>query len=273
MYTLNSPDGLVYCIPCVLCARLDGSTVAAKECRRMLLEVKRKGDDMLVTRDTLSDRAADRLRDLILLEELRPGQVLAERELAERLGISRTPLREALRILASEGLVEMEANRRPRVYDPSMEQLLALVDVLAALERLAGRVAADRISEVELIGLYQLVANLEGFPLGGDELEFFNMDMAIHAAVVAATGNQPLQKTHAQYNAALFRARFMSTRWRARRPLMNEQHRKIVDLLRDRNGEAAGETMHAHLMQLKINIADLMAERSAAKAHAPVALT
>jgi DNA-binding GntR family transcriptional regulator len=54
---------------------------------------------------------------------------------------------------------------------------------------------------------------------------------------------------------------------------MNEQHRKIVDLLRDRNGEAAGETMHAHLMQLKINIADLMAERSAAKAHAPVALT
>jgi len=230
----------------------------------MLLEVKRKSDDLLVMRDTLSDRAADRLRELILVEELKPGQILAERELAERLGVSRTPLREALRILAAEGLVEMEANRRPRVYDPSVDQLLALVDVLAALERLAGRVAASRITEHELEGLYQLVCRLETFPADGGELEFFNIDMAIHSGIVATSGNQPLQRTHAQYNAALFRARFMSTRWRARRPLMNKQHHRIIDFLRDGQGDAAGDAMYDHLMQLKVNIAELMKERSGA---------
>jgi DNA-binding GntR family transcriptional regulator len=229
----------------------------------MLLEVRRKPDDLLVQRDTLSDRAADRLRELILIEELKPGHILAERELAERLGVSRTPLREALRILASEGLVEMEANRRPRVVDPSLEQLLNLVDVLAALERLAGSVAAQRITAEALSNLYKLVSKLENFPEDGNELEFFDTDMSIHSGIVAASDNQPLQRTHAQYNAALYRARFLSTRWRARRPLMNEQHHKIIDLLRDRKGEEAGDAMHAHLMQLKVNIADLMSERSA----------
>jgi DNA-binding GntR family transcriptional regulator len=217
--------------------------------------------ELVVSRDTLSDRAADRIRDLILIEELKPHEILAERELADKLGISRTPLREALRVLAAEGLVEMEANKRPRVCDPSLDQLLDLVDVLAVLERLAGETAATRITNEVLIRLEELVDRLETFPDDGDALEYFRTDMKLHATIVEASGNQPLLRTHSQYNAALFRARFLSSRWASRRPLMNIQHRSFITLLRERNATAAGAAMFDHLMQLKANLKALYQER------------
>jgi DNA-binding GntR family transcriptional regulator len=228
----------------------------------MLLGTKAVSE-LTVSRDTLSDRAADRIRDLILVEDLKPHEVLAERELAEKLGISRTPLREALRVLAAEGLVEMEANKRPRVCDPSLEQLLDLVDVLAVLERLAGETAALRITEEELARIEELVIRLETFPDDGDALEYFRTDMRLHSTIVEASGNQPLLRTHDQYNAALFRARFMSSRWASRRPLMNVQHRSFLVSLRARDGKAAGAAMFDHLMQLKANLQALFREREA----------
>lgn len=226
----------------------------------MLLGTK-SASELVVSRDTLSDRAADRIRDLILVEELKPREILAERELADKLGISRTPLREALRILAAEGLVEMEANKRPRVCDPSLEQLLDLVDVLAVLERLAGETAAEKVTNEDLSRIEDLVVRLETFPDDGDALEYFRTDMRLHSTIVEASGNQPLLNTHDQYNAALFRARFMSSRWASRRPLMNEQHRSFLTLLRARDGAAVGGAMFAHLMQLKVNLQAIFRER------------
>ena len=231
----------------------------------LLLESHSEDDELAISRQALASQVADRLRDWILVEKLEPGQVLGERELADRIGVSRTPMREALRILAAEGLVNMVPNRRPRVADPTLEQLLALLDVLAALEGLAGEKAAEHITEEEIVELKAILAKLATFPEDGDALEFFRADMSFHRRIVRASNNPALMKTHEQYNAAVFRARFMSTRWTTRRPLMKDQHGQILEALEHRDGAAASAMMREHLMQLKRNISDLYANNSSAR--------
>lgn len=233
----------------------------------MLLNSTSQENGLAISRDTLGDRAADMLRELILIEELKPEEILAERSLSDKLGISRTPLREALRVLASEGLVEMAPNLRPRVANPSLEQLLDLIDVLSSLERLACELVAERHTVEIIERLERQVHRMQSFPDNGDELQFFRLDMDFHKTIVESTCNQPLIRTHRQYNAAVFRARFMSTKWVARRPLMHEQHAAICGLLKERDGAAAGNLMKSHLQQLKINVSELFAARDGAKPY------
>ena len=99
-------------------------------------------------RRSLSAETADKLRELILLEKLPPGMHIPERDLAEVLGISRTPMREALRILESEGLVDHTPTRRSRVANPSPEELAQSMKVLGTLEALGGELACTHASEV-----------------------------------------------------------------------------------------------------------------------------
>jgi len=223
----------------------------------MAIDDNQVENSMAVSRSTLSDRAADRLREQILLEELKPGEVLAERELALKLGVSRTPLRDALKILATDGLVELVPNLRPRVADPTLDELLDLVDVLASLERLAGEITAKKISDEDISKLEEYVAQMRNTPKDGEELDFFKLDMKFHQTIVNATNNQSLIKTHKQYNSAVFRARFMSSRWKAKRPLMHDQHGAVVELLKEKNSNKAGKMLFSHLMQLKRNITEL----------------
>lgn len=218
---------------------------------------KQRTEETKVSRATLADRTADLLREKILLEELKPDEILGERELSAKLGVSRTPLREALRMLASEGLVDMQANLRPRVAAPSLEQVLDLIDVLSSLERLACELLGQSITEETSQKLDFLIQQLGSFPDDGDALDFFNIDMEFHRTIVAATGNQPLITTHRQYNAAVFRARFMSTKWIERRPLMQEQHSEIANLIRSGLSAKAGQLMKDHLQQLKVNVTEL----------------
>jgi DNA-binding GntR family transcriptional regulator len=236
----------------------------AQESDAMLLNQIDSDNHMAISRSTLADRAVELLRELILLEKLKPNEVLAERELSEKLGVSRTPLREALRVLASEGLVEMSPNLRPKVANPTLEQLMDLIDVLSSLERLAGELLCESINDDLIAQLDELVAKMKHFPDDGEELEFFNIDMKFHRTIVAATQNQQLIITHTQYNAAVFRARFMSTKWTSRRPLMHVQHAEIVDLLKKRDADAAGSMLKAHLQQLKINVTELFAAKQKA---------
>lgn len=227
----------------------------------MLLTNVGEDNGIAVDRATLADRAADMLRELILTEKLVPEEILAERELSKMLGISRTPLREALRVLAAEGLVEMTPNFRPKVANPSLNQLLDLIDVLSSLERLSCEMTTRRNSEALVEKLEQQIAIMKLLLDDGDDLEFFKCDMEFHNTIVASTGNQPLIITHRQYNAALFRARFMSTQLLARRPLMHEQHSAICGLIKSGDGVAAGSLMNSHLQQLKINLTELFGVR------------
>lgn len=206
-------------------------------------------------RRTLAEEAADSLREFILLEKLEPGTAIPERELAEALGVSRTPLREALRQLEREGLVEYPANRRPRVADPSLDELTQYISVLGALEGLAGETACHVATDKEVADIVAL--GQEMFELSGtiSAIEFFRLDMGFHTRIVEASHNEPLIETHRTYNARLWRARFLSSRQEDRRQITLAQHNDITDALLKRDETATRRALRDHLKSTITNIA------------------
>ena len=119
------------------------------------------GMNFPIARSTLPEAAAERLRTLIIEGELAPGARLNERELSERLGVSRTPLREAFRMLAADGLLVQLPNRGAQVVSLSREDVRHAFEVMASLEGLAGELAAARVTDGDLGELRALQAEME----------------------------------------------------------------------------------------------------------------
>jgi len=205
-------------------------------------------------RKSLAERVADELRDLVLLEKLAPGANIPERETAEALGVSRTPLRESLRILAAEGLVDIAPNRPPKVADPSIAEIGSLLEVQGALEALAGELACRHAEALAVEKIIGIEAAMRSTSDQSDPIEFFQLDMTFHSLIVAASGNEPLMHTHQHYNSRLWRARFISSRQRVNRPDTLKQHAMIVAALKKRDGKACAQALKHHLQSGFINI-------------------
>jgi DNA-binding GntR family transcriptional regulator len=169
--------------------------------------------------------------------------------------VSRTPLREALRLLEIEGLVEYSATRRPRVADPSLHELTQYISVLGALEALAGEMACIEATMAEIAEIVRLGARMSKNSLRLEPLEFFQLDMQFHAAIVEASRNEPLIETHRQYNARLWRARFLSSQQVDRRDNTLAQHADITDALQRRDAKATRRALRDHLKSTIENIA------------------
>ncbi|MGO4851289.1 GntR family transcriptional regulator [Phaeovulum sp. W22_SRMD_FR3] len=214
-------------------------------------------------RRSLAEEAADRLRDFILLEKLAPGEAIRERELAEALAISRTPLREAMRLLEVEGLIEYSQTRRPCVADPDLETLEQNLTVLGALEGLAGELACRHASTQEIAEIGAICAMMAERSDLDDPLTFFRRDMAFHEAIVRASNNRPLADTQRQYNARLWRARFISSRSKPDRPRTLREHELVYDALKQRDPVACSAALRTHLATTVKNVAKTQAERSA----------
>ena len=198
-------------------------------------------------RRSLSAETADKLRELILLEKLPPGMHIPERDLAEVLGISRTPMREALRILESEGLVDHTPTRRSRVANPSPEELAQSMKVLGTLEALGGELACTHASESDIEAISALNSRMHEQSDMLSSIDFFKTDMDFHASIIAAGGNAALVDTHAKYNARLWRARFLSSRRKLGRATTPQQHQDITNAIRKRDAAGAADAMRAHI--------------------------
>jgi len=207
-----------------------------------------------IERKSLAQQIADELRDLILLEKLAPGATIPERETASALGVSRTPLRESLRILASEGLVEIAPNRAPRVADPSLEELEDLLQVQGALEALAGELACEKATSAQLDAIEAQEREMRKTSGKSEPLAFFQRDMAFHKAIVVASRNRVLIEAHATNNARLWRARFISSRQQVNRPATLDQHERIAAALAGRDRVETAAALREHLESGFINI-------------------
>lgn len=219
----------------------------------------------LKKRTSLSDDIADILRGRILLEKYYPGMQLSEREIAASLGISRTPLREAIRTLEREGLIEYSASRRPRVANPSIEEIADNLRVQGHLEALGGELACANATDKELEQIAQMNEELIAHYGKEDPLDNFQRDMSVHSAIVAAGRNKPLIRTHATYNARLWRARFISSQRKRNSERTFAEHREIVDALISRDAERASIALRSHLTTAVSNIAQALEERNAEK--------
>src|SRR6202048_626547 len=157
---------------------------------------------------SLHDGILIRLRDHIVEGNIRDGDRIPERQLCEMLGISRTPLREALKVLASEGLVELLPNRGARVRQLSERDLAELFDVMGGLESLAGRLACENISDAEITEIERLHYEMYGFYLHRDMHGYFRVNQLIHQKIVEASRNATLRSAYANFAGRIRRVRF-----------------------------------------------------------------
>lgn len=206
---------------------------------------------------------AARLRREILTGTLPPGSPVKERDHAERLGVSRTPLREAVRILAKEGLVTLRPLRSPLVADPTRDEALDEVAVLRQLELFGGELACRNATAEEIAVIARLSETVERDHAGGDPVEVFDLDMQMHRLIVAAGHNAALARTHGEYLARLWRIRFMSARQRTDADRVLADHRGMVAALAARDAAAMRRHMESHLDALVRNVERHFAEGGA----------
>ncbi|ADB52046.1 GntR family transcriptional regulator [Conexibacter woesei] len=200
---------------------------------------------------TLTDRATDALRGAIVDGRLRAGELYSVAQLAEQLGVSRTPAREALLLLERQGMVRFERNRGARVLESSARDLDEVFALRLLLEVPAARVAAERI---DAAGLVAVAAELEamGAQLDrADEAAFMARDRRFHELLLEAAGNRRLVAIVADLRDHV-RLRGASTVGRGRdlRAIYDE-HAAIVEALRSGDPDAVAEAMRAHLEQTR----------------------
>jgi len=195
--------------------------------------------------DSLAERAYVAIRRLIVTLDLEPGSVINERELVERLAIGRTPVREALRRLAQEGLVEVYPRRGMFVTDVDVRRLAQLSEVRAVLEPEAARLAAERLAEAGRAELDELVRELDGDEL--DEQALMALDERIHRAVYRWARNDLLEATLEQYYVLALRIWTIALDHRHELQDAVQEHRALLAAIGDGDGERAAATMRAHV--------------------------
>lgn len=205
------------------------------------------GSTLAIPRSTLPQAAADRLRALIIEGALMPGDRLNERTLAEQLGVSRTPLREAFRVLTAEGLLVQLPNRGVQVAALSADDVRDAFQVIAALEGLAGELAAQRATDEDLGDLRRLQAEMEAAHARRDLPAYYAVNRAIHDRLGAIAGNPVLSRTHAALNARLHALRFRSNLNPAKWDRAVAEHRTLLDALAARDGRALRDLLVGHL--------------------------
>ena len=203
--------------------------------------------DLRIRRRSLHDVVVDRLRDLIVEGVLGPGQRLNERLLCEQLGVSRTPLRESFKVLASEGLIEILPNRGATVAPLTIEELKEVADVLCGLEAVVGPLAAARIDALGVQRLEALHQAMLEHHRQGDLPAYFRLNQEIHLRLVEATGNRTLLDTYTALNLRIRRYRFMANLASDRWAQAVAEHEEIMRALRRRDGTALGALLQAHL--------------------------
>jgi DNA-binding GntR family transcriptional regulator len=198
---------------------------------------------------SLHDEILTRLRDHIVEGNIADGGRVPERQLCEMLGISRTPLREALKVLASEGLVELLPNRGARVRPLSERDLDELFDVMGGLEGLAGRLACEHITDAEIAEIERLHYEMYGFYLHRDMHGYFRINQLIHQKIVEASGNGTLQSAYANFAGRIRRIRYAANfaRKRDRWGEAMREHEAILEALRRRAGPELSDILFKHL--------------------------
>lgn len=200
-----------------------------------------------VTRESLHDRLVARLRDTIIEGDLVPGERVPERLLCERFQVSRTPMREALKVLASEGLLELLPNRGAIISRLTIEDVEEMFPVMGALEALAGELAASRISddgiaEIEALH-YQMVLHYKR----GELSPYFRLNQVIHEMLLTAADNSVLTAQYRSLACRIRRARYQANMSAERWARAVAEHEEILERLKARDGCGLGSVLRRHL--------------------------
>jgi len=200
-----------------------------------------------VDHPTLPAVVARRLRDLITEGELAPGARLNERALCERLGVSRTPLREAFRLLAADGLITLAPNRGAVVAELSLQDIRESFDVMSGLEALSGELACRYVTEAEIAEIKALTFEMLACHARGDLPGYYRRNHEIHDRINRAARNGLLTRVYATLNLRIQNLRFRSNFDRDKWDAAAREHAQMVDALEARDGPRLAALLRGHL--------------------------
>jgi DNA-binding GntR family transcriptional regulator len=201
----------------------------------------------------------DQIEDEIATGQLKPGERLDEMSLAERFGVSRTPIREALQQLAAGGMVEIRPNRGAIVSAPDPARLMEMFDVMAELEAMCGRLASRRLlAEDEALLTLTLRACRQAMDAGDPDAYYYENER-FHRAIYAASGNRFLADQAIALHRRLAPFRRLQLRVRNRLKTSQREHEEILAAILEGEAGIAAERLRAHVAIQGERFSDLMA--------------
>jgi DNA-binding GntR family transcriptional regulator len=202
-----------------------------------------------VERQRLHDTVVEHLRSFITEGVLSPGKKLNERELCETLGISRTPLREALKVLAVEGLIEINPNRGASVARMSELEIRETFELMSGIEAFAGELACERITDQELDEIkalhYAMVVSKNQNDLPG----YYQRNRAIHDLINLAARNSALRQVYLSLNRRIHALRFLSNQQAPKWERALHDHEEMIEALQARDGKRLSQILRHHLLE------------------------
>lgn len=209
-------------------------------------------------RQRLHDAVVEHLQRLIIEGVLTPGMKLNEREVCERLGISRTPLREAMKVLASEGLIDIVPNRGAFVSKMNDTEIWEAFEMMSGLEALSGELAAERISPAEIAdikGLHQAMLVCRAL---NDLPGYYSRNQTIHNKINEAARNSMLRQIYLSVNRRLLALRFKSNFKEEKWDRAIHEHDEMIQALEARDGKRLAGILRQHLLDKRDSVmADL----------------
>lgn len=211
-----------------------------------------------ISRLALHDQVASRLRTMLVEGQIAPGAKLNERELSAQLRVSRTPLREAIKLLAAEGLVDLLPNRGAVAVKLTEADVINTFELLAALEGMSGELAARRITDEELAELralhYEMMACFARRDLSG----YYRINARIHTAINDAARNPVLASTYRSINARVQSLRFRTNQNEAKWKNAVAEHERMVEALAAHDAAAMRTLMIEHLNRKRDTVVELL---------------
>jgi DNA-binding GntR family transcriptional regulator len=204
-----------------------------------------------IQRTHLHDEVLSKLRAMILRGELAPGERVQERALCEELGISRTPLREALKVLAASGLVELWPSRGARIAPLRADEVAQTFDVIAVLEREAGGLAAVRLDAARIDELCRLHEAMLAHARVHDSESLLRLDLQIHRTLVEVAGNRMLAAVHEGLAIRVERARFIVSTDPERLRRSMQEHEVILEAILARDPARVADALHDHCLRTR----------------------
>lgn len=211
-----------------------------------------------ITRAGLHEQVLARLRTMLVEGQIAAGAKLNERELAARLQVSRTPLREAIKQLAAEGLVELLPNRGAVAPLLTEADVQASFEVMAALEGLSGELAAQRIDGAGLRAIEALHYEMLAAYTRRDLSAYYRLNAQIHAAINAAARNPVLARSYSQVNARLQALRFRSNQDEDKWVRAVKEHSQMIEALAARDAPALRQLLVTHLEHKRDVVLEMM---------------
>lgn len=213
------------------------------------------GDDVVVDsakhlpvrRLSLYEAVTQRLREMVLEGELAPGSRISEKQLCEIFDVSRTPLREALKVLANEGLVELLPNRGAKVTEVTLREVVDLFEVMVVLEGLSGELLVARASNADIAEIRTMHQRMIELYQRHERAEYFLLNQDIHRRLTEIAGNSVLLELETSLSVKITRARYMANMLMGRWDESASEHELIIEALEKRDAQALSAAMRMHM--------------------------